>query len=66
MMFIMFTKGITVHPDGGMNVWTKFHDNPSNSCWDISLKTTNVHLLGALQEKSDDHQSQYDSFSGDH
>ncbi len=28
-------KVITVHPEGNMNVWTTFHHNPSNSCWDI-------------------------------
>ncbi len=28
-----------------------------NSCWDISLKTTNVSLPVALEEKSGDHQS---------
>ncbi len=26
---------ITNHPEGDMNVWTKVHDNPSSSCWDI-------------------------------
>lgn len=20
-----------------MNVWRKFHDNPSNTCWDVSV-----------------------------
>ncbi len=35
---------------GNMNVWTKFHRNPSNSCQDISFKATNVNLMVALQE----------------
>ena len=33
------TRAFTIHPEGDMTVWTKFHGNPSNSCWDISLKT---------------------------
>ncbi len=28
---------ITVHPEGNINVWTAFRQNPSNSCWDISV-----------------------------
>lgn len=39
-----------------MNVCTKFHSNPFNSRQDISLKTTNVNLAVALEEKSEDHQ----------
>lgn len=27
-------------PRGGMNVCSEFHGNPSNSCWDILLRTT--------------------------
>ncbi len=30
---------------GGMYVCTRFHGNPSNSCSDISLQTTNVNLM---------------------
>ncbi len=33
---------------------------------DISLKTKHVNVMGALQEKSGDHQSYEDSSSGDH
>lgn len=32
-------KVIPVHPEGNTDVWTKFHCNLSNCCWDISLKT---------------------------
>ncbi len=53
----MKTKVITVHPEVNINVWTTFHGNPSKSCWDISLKTTNVNLMVAPEEKSEDHQS---------
>lgn len=54
------------YPDGGMYVCTKCHDNPSNSCPDICLKTANVNFLVGLQEKSGDHQIKQDSSSGDH
>ena len=31
-----------------MNVWTKLHDNPLNSCQDILLKkNTNINLMVA-------------------
>ncbi len=49
---------ITIHPVGNMNVWTKFHGNPSNSCGEILLKTTKINLMVALEEKSKDPQSQ--------
>ncbi len=45
-------------PEGDMNMCIKFHGNPSNTFWDISLKTTNVNLLVAVEENSGDHQSQ--------
>ncbi len=32
-----------------------FHGNPSDSCGDISLKSTNVNLMVALEKKSEDH-----------
>lgn len=55
----MKSEGITdvfkVHPD--MKVCTKFLSNPSNSFRDISLKTTNVNLIVALEEMSGDPQS---------
>lgn len=34
------TKVITIHPEGNMNVWSKFH-NPSIRYQDFSLKTQN-------------------------
>lgn len=43
---------IIIHPEGDTNVSTKFNGNAFNSCWDISFKTTNVHLKVALKEKS--------------
>ncbi len=30
----------------------------TNGCWDFSLKTTNVNFMVALEEMSEDHQSQ--------
>ncbi len=33
---------------GDMNVCTHFHGNPSNSCQDLTLKSTNVDLMVAL------------------
>ncbi len=33
------TKVVAFHPVEDMNLCTKFHGSPSNSCWDISLKT---------------------------
>lgn len=39
---LSFTKLITIHPEGDINVCSKFHGNPFNSRGDISLKTTNV------------------------
>lgn len=34
-----------------INVCTKFEGNPSNSCQGISIKTTNINLIAALDEK---------------
>ena len=45
------TKVITVNPEGGLNVCRKFHCNPSNSCWDILFKTTNVNLVVVLEKR---------------
>ena len=39
---------MTIHPEGNINVCTKFQGNPSNSCWNISLKTTNHSLMVLL------------------
>ena len=33
-------KVLVVHPEGDINVCTKLHANPSNSCWSVSLQTT--------------------------
>lgn len=41
--------------DGDMKVYTQFHDNPSNSCWDTSHKTTNTYPIVA--NKTEDHKS---------
>ena len=46
---------------GDMNVAAKFDGNSK-----ISHKTTNVNFLVAQEEKSEDHQSQWDSSYGDH
>ncbi len=45
------------------NVCFKFYGNPSNTCRDISFKTTNVKfdLLVALYENLGDHKSRQDS-----
>ncbi len=48
-----------------MNVCTKFHSNPSNSSQEFSLKITNVKLMVALEENTEDHQSLQDSSSED-
>lgn len=42
---------------------TKFD---GNSCRDIPRKTTNFNLTVALEQKSGDHQSHYDSSPQDH
>lgn len=39
----------TVPPEGDMDVWTTFHGNPSNTCWDISLKMKTVNLMLVLK-----------------
>ncbi len=41
---------IIIHPEDKMNVCAKFHGNLSNSCRNISLKTTNVNLMVVLAE----------------
>ncbi len=48
-----------------MNVWTKLHGNPSCSWMDLT-KNKNVNLIVVLEEKSGDHQSNYNSLPGDH
>lgn len=52
---------------GNRNVYTKFQSNPFTSVVEtLLLKTTNVDLMVALQEKSRYHQSGSDTFSKDH
>lgn len=43
------SKVILSHPEGSLNVWTKFHSNSHNSCGDISLKNTNINLMVAIR-----------------
>lgn len=33
------------HPEGAVNVFTKFHGNLSDSCWDMSVWTEAVDWL---------------------
>lgn len=43
-----------------MYVWplrASVHDNPFNTCQDISLKSTNVSLMVEQEENSGDHQN---------
>lgn len=47
-------KVITIHLEDKMNVCTTISGNPFSSCWDLSLKATNVNLV-VVQE---DHQHQ--------
>lgn len=58
----------SIHPlcTMNMNMCTKCHCNPSDSSWDISIKSTNVNLMLVLQEKSKYHQTRYASSSGEH
>ena len=48
---------ITIHPEVDMNICTTFHANLSNSCQSISPKSKNVNLMVAIQEMSEDCQS---------
>lgn len=47
---VQICEVITVHPVGGMNVWTKRQDNPSESCPRTfqQIKISRIHLLGAV------------------
>lgn len=49
-----------------LNICSKVHGNPSNSGQDSSLKTPNVNLVVAVEEKSEKPQSQKESSSGGH
>lgn len=42
-----------IYPQWTLNICSKFHGNPSNSCEDISLWTASVNLTVALREKSE-------------
>ena len=42
---------------GGHEYVHTVNDNPSKSCWNISLKNTKVNLMGALEENVKDLQS---------
>ncbi len=51
-------KVVSVYAEESVSVFTIFHSNPSRSGQDVSLKTINVNLMVALEEKSGDLQSQ--------
>lgn len=44
---VKVTVVIITHPEGNMNVWTKFQDHPFNSCF-ISLKIPKVNIMAVL------------------
>ena len=49
----------SIHPQGIMNVFTRFHSNSCNSCQNVSLKKHQYEPLDEVpEEKSRDHQSQ--------
>ncbi len=48
-------KIFRIHPEGGMNVCTKFYGNPSNSSKFYLL--ININLMAALEQKSRGNQS---------
>lgn len=64
------TSGITrdnkIHPLGTMNVYSKYHDHPSNHCHQISLNSTSAGLFVMIEKKSEDRQIWKDTSSGDH
>lgn len=45
MVTLEETKVIAVYPEWFMNVCRNFYGNPSNSCCDISLKTTRITIF---------------------
>lgn len=49
MRSLVITKVITIHPVGDMNVHTTSDGNLSNSCQDMSLKTTNVNAMVVVE-----------------
>lgn len=57
---------IRIHAQGILNICTTFHDELSNSCQDIIIKTKIVNLTAALDKKLEDHQTHQDSSSRDH
>ncbi len=56
----MMALGLFIHPEGNMNVCTKFYGNRSKSCEAISVIPHNVKFMVAL-EKLKYHQSQQGS-----
>ena len=48
------TNMIVIHPKGSMSVCTNFEDNPSNSCWDTSIKNTNDNIMTAGDHQNHD------------
>lgn len=57
LLVLKVSQSKHIHPEGNMYICTKFNSISSNSFWNISLKTTNVKLMVALQEMSGDDQS---------
>lgn len=58
---LTFATWLQFTQNGGLNVCSKFRGNPSDSCYDILLKTTSLNLKVALEEESEDAQSHEDS-----
>ena len=49
-------KIIKIYPDWSMNISTRIHGNPSNSCWDISPRHPTVsQSTGGTEEMSGGH-----------
>lgn len=44
-----------IHAKRDMDICNTFPGRPANSCWDISLKTTNINLMVVRKEKPDTH-----------
>lgn len=68
-MFTMITRYLVKNQrfwngDGAicnMTICTKLHNNPTNRCPGISPRTTNIHLMVVLQEKSEDRKNNADA-----
>ena len=46
------TRVITIRPEGNRNVCATFHGSSLDSCWNVSLRTTNENLMVTLKRKS--------------